>query len=52
MDRRNAPLIQVLRDALQREYEKIEGSQLEIIKLKQDLLDLGVELPVEGSNAS
>jgi hypothetical protein len=50
MDRRNAPLIQVLMDALQREYEKIECARAEIVNLKQELqelTDLGVELPAD-----
>ena len=47
MNFRNGPLIQILMDALQRKYEQIERAKLEIISLKQELLDLGVELPPE-----
>ena len=47
MDTRNALLIQILRDALQRKYEQIERLHLEIVNLKQELADLGVELPAE-----
>lgn len=43
----NRDLIQVLRNALQREYEKINRAQTEIADLKLQLLELGVELPEE-----
>ena len=39
-------MIRVLKDALQREYERIESAEMEIIKIKQELLELGVELPI------
>ena len=42
----NQNLIQVLRNALQREYDKINRAEKEIIKLKLELLELGVELPL------
>lgn len=42
----NPELINVLREALRREYEKIDKAEKEIIKLKLDLFDQGVELPV------
>ena len=42
----NQALIQVLRNALQREYDKIDRAEQEIIKLKLELLELGVELPL------
>ena len=45
-DERNTELIRVLKSALAREYEKKEKAELEIIKLKQELVDLGVELPL------
>lgn len=44
---KNTSLIQVLKDALAREYEKIRVSEAEIFKLKLELLELGVELPIE-----
>jgi hypothetical protein len=50
MGTRNAPLILVLKEALRREYEKIECARAEIVNLKQELqelTDLGVELPSE-----
>ena len=47
MDQWNAPLIQVLKDELVREYGKIEKAETEIIKIKLQLLDLGVELPLD-----
>ena len=46
MSIRNPELINVLREALLREYEKIDRAEKEIIKLKLDLLDQGVELPL------
>jgi hypothetical protein len=39
-------VIQVLKNALFREQEKIRKAEWEIIKLKMDLLNLGVELPL------
>lgn len=44
-ERFNQPVIMVLKRALWREQEKIERAEQEIIKLKLDLLELGVELP-------
>jgi hypothetical protein len=44
----NPDLINVLKSGLQREYEKIERAEQEIIKLKLDLFEQGVELPLEG----
>ena len=44
----NAPLISVLKEALSREEKKIEQAEAEIIKLRFELLDLGVELPNDG----
>jgi hypothetical protein len=44
---KNQDLINVLRGAIGREYEKIERAKQEIIKLKLDLLDLGVEFPTD-----
>jgi len=46
MQENNRALIQVLKDALQRERERIDRAEIEIIKLKQELLALGVELPL------
>ena len=46
VDTRNAPLISVLRAALAREREKIRNAEQEIFKLKLELLELGVELPL------
>lgn len=46
MDKRNGPLMEVLKGALAREEEKIERAQQEIIRLKLELLELGVELPL------
>ena len=43
----NPTLINVLREALRREYERIDRAEKEIIKLKLDLLEQGVELPME-----
>ena len=42
----NETLIRVLKDALAREYEKIRIAETEIHKLKLELLELGVELPL------
>lgn len=42
----NPELINVLREAPRREYEKIDKAEKEIIKLKLDLFDQGVELLV------
>lgn len=44
----NAPLISVLKQALDREEKKIQRAEAEIIKLRFELLDLGVELPNDG----
>jgi len=38
-------LIQVLKNAVQREYDRIDRAEKEIIKLKLELFDLGVESP-------
>ena len=48
---RNAPLIQVLKNGLRREYERIESAQFEIIKLELELAELGVELPLEKTSS-
>lgn len=42
----NEALIRVLRNAWQREQERIERAEAEIIKIKLELLELGVELPL------
>ncbi len=42
----NGPLIEVLKRALWHEQEKIRNAQAEISKLKGELHDLGVELPL------
>lgn len=49
-DIRNGPLIQVLKDELIREQEKIVRAKMEIVKLKLELFELGVELPLEEDN--
>ena len=49
IDNGNNTLIGVLKQALAREEEKIERAKAEIIKLKLELLDLGVELPLHES---
>ena len=46
MSNRNEALIQVVKNCLKREEEKIERAEQEIIKLKFELLELGVELPL------
>ena len=43
----NTTLIEVLQQAIQREQERIERAQIEIMKLRQELLDLGVKPPLE-----
>lgn len=40
----NAELIQVLKNAVQREYDRIDRAEKEIIRLKLELLELGVEV--------
>lgn len=40
------PLIQVLREALWREQERIRSAEREIWNIKIQLLELGVELPL------
>lgn len=45
MDIRNGPLIQVLKDQIYHEYERIDRAQKEIIRLKLELYDLGIEMP-------
>ena len=42
----NQALIQVLKNQWSRELEKIDRAEKEIIKIKQELLELGVELPL------
>ncbi|MFA5377576.1 MAG: hypothetical protein WC455_17630 [Dehalococcoidia bacterium] len=42
----NQALIQVLMNAWQRELDRIERAEQEIIKIKLDLLEQGVELPL------
>lgn len=42
----NRPLIEVLKRALAREQEKIAEAEREIHRLKLELLELGVELPL------
>ena len=39
----NQELINVLRSALQREYEKIENAKIEIEQLKHSLIECGVD---------
>lgn len=46
---RNPELIRVLKNAINREHEKIARAETEIWKLKMELLDLGEELPLEES---
>lgn len=43
----DGPLIQMLRDQWQRELNKIERAEMEIIVIKNHLLELGEELPRE-----
>ena len=43
----NQALIQVLRNQWQRGLDRIDRIEHEIIKIKLELLDLGVELPPE-----
>jgi len=45
----DGPLIDVLRRALAREEKKIEWAQDEIRSIKYQLLELGVELPLQES---
>lgn len=45
----NGPLIGVLRRSLAREEEKIERALDEVRRIKFELLDLGVELPLHES---
>jgi hypothetical protein len=40
----DGPLIQVLKNQWQRELNKIERAEIEIINIKNQLLDLGEEL--------
>ena len=42
----NQALIQVLRNAWQRELDRIDRAEHEIIKLKLNLIEQGVELPL------
>lgn len=46
LDSRNTALIHVLKQALLREQDKIQRAEQEIFKLKMELLELGVELPL------
>lgn len=46
-DFRNGPVIQVLRNQITRERDRIERAQAEIIKLKEELLDLGIDIEKE-----
>ena len=46
MDFRNGPTIQVLKNAIAREQEKIERAQRRIFEYELELADLGVELPL------
>lgn len=43
IESRNAPLIQVLKNTIFRERERIERAEQEIIKLKFELVELGVD---------
>lgn len=43
----NSKLIEVLKNALQRERDRIDRAEKEIIKIKLELLELGVELPLD-----
>lgn len=45
-DASNNALIQVIKDAIFREQQKIEEAKKEIFKLESELYDLGVELPL------
>jgi hypothetical protein len=45
-DERNHLLIRVLKEAICREQERIKRAEEEICKLKLELLDLGIELPL------
>lgn len=49
MDRSNGLVIEVLKRAICREEERIERSQAEILRCKLELLELGVELPLQES---
>ena len=42
----NQALIQVLRNAWQKELDRIDRAEHEIVKIKLDLLDLGIEIPL------
>ncbi len=42
----NQALIQVLRNSWQRELDRIDRAEAEIIKTRDDLLDAGAELPL------
>ena len=42
----NQALIQVLQNAWQREVDRIDRAEKEIIKIKLELLDAGIELPL------
>lgn len=43
----NELLIGVIKEAIQREYERIERARAEIVKLKEELADLNYEEPRE-----
>ena len=44
--RQIGPLIQVLKQSLWNEEERIRRAEAEIFKIKQELLELGCELPL------
>lgn len=46
MDANTRSLIEILKKQLWREQEKIRKAESEIWKIKQELLELGVELPL------
>ena len=46
VEHRNVALIGVLKSALAREHERIRRAEQEIFKLKLELLQLGIELPL------
>lgn len=47
---RNGPLIEVLKRGLWREEEKISNARAEIVNIKMQLLELGVEVHDEASS--
>ena len=48
----NGPLIAVLKSELWREQQRIERAQDEMTRIKLELLELGVELPLQESVAN